>query len=235
MKTHLRRNFLFAAREVDTTPEVAGAANRVPAVLDHLIIGCRNLAEGISLVEKQTGARATFGGVHPGRGTHNALLALGERRYLEILAPDPEQKSQTWFAELNGLSEPRLIGWAARSGNIDAFAKRLHEAGIACTGPTEGSRTRPDGQVLGWKTVNLQDNRRGLLPFFIEWSANSPHPSSSGANVCTLDSFLLACPDHPQWQPLLATLALDTSLRSARSPQLQAIITGPQGPLPLAS
>jgi len=203
-------------------------------LLDHLIIGCRNLAEGIALVEKQTGVRATFGGVHPGRGTHNALLGLGERRYLEILAPDPEQKSQTWFAELNALSEPRLVGWAAHASDIDAFAHRLHEAGIACTGPTEGSRTRPDGQVLRWRTVNLEDNRNGLLPFFIAWSASSPHPSSA-ANACTLDSFVLACPDDPQWQTLLATLDLDIPLESAASPQLRATITGPRGSLQVAS
>jgi hypothetical protein len=210
-------------------------ANGVPIVLDHIIIGCRDLDEGISLVEKQTGVRAAFGGVHPGRGTHNALLSLGERRYLEILAPDPKQKSQTWFEELKSLTEPKLIGWAAHPGNITSFADRLRAAKVACTGPTDGSRARPDGQMLHWKTLNLEDDRNGLLPFFIEWSADSPHPSSDAPKGCSLKKFFLACPDHSQWQPLLATLELDLLLESFSTPQLRASIAGPRGTLQISS
>src|SRR6266849_5838961 len=141
----------------------------LPEKLDHILLGSQDLQAGIDFVESRTGVRATFGGVHPGRGTQNALLSLGERRYLEIIAPDPKQASVQQFSVITQLKEPRLIGWAAHPGDLEALAKKLREAGVAFEGPRAGSRARPDGKVLQWNALALQDDGKGLLPFFIEW------------------------------------------------------------------
>ena len=78
--------------------------------MDHLVFGVPDLSPGIELVEHRTGVRARLGGQHPGRGTHNALMSLGGRQYLEIIAIDPTQvePSELLFPELKNLSEPRL-------------------------------------------------------------------------------------------------------------------------------
>ena len=139
-------------------------------MLDHILLGCNDLQRGIDFVERHTGVRAAFGGAHPGRGTQNALLSLGVRRYLEIIAPDPQQIASPFElpAKLKKLSEPRLVGWAAHPGDLQVLAADLAKAGIAAEGPTSGSRKRPDGSLLHWKMLNLKDDANGLLPFFIE-------------------------------------------------------------------
>lgn len=201
-------------------------------MLDHLIIGCRDLDEGIVFVEMRTGVRATSGGVHPGRGTRNALLSLGEGRYLEIIAPDPKQEAQTWFAELKTLATPKLIGWAEYPGDISTFDKRLRAAAIACQGPTEGSRARPDGKVLHWQTIHLDDDYGGILPFFIEWSVSSIHPSVDAPAGCQLAHFSVASPDPAAFTKTLTTLGINITAITAEQGsvlQLRAKIVGPKG------
>jgi catechol 2,3-dioxygenase-like lactoylglutathione lyase family enzyme len=199
----------------------------VPSVFDHILLGCSDLDRGIAFVEKHTGVRAAFGGVHPGRGTRNALLSLGERHYLEIIAPDPQQSAAPDHYGLRKLTEPRLVGWAAHPGDLDQFAIRLREAGLAFDGPNPGSRERPDGRLLRWKTLNLQDNPMGLLPFFIEWSADTVHPSADAPAGCRIVRFELSGPDEAELKRICAKLDLDVPVEKREKPQLRVRIAGP--------
>src|SRR6267142_3275749 len=195
-----RRSFLAWSGVVMISPPVAWAADaedddQVPALLDHILLGCSDLDRGIELVEDKTGVRPAIGGVHPGRGTRNALLSLGERRYLEIIAPDPAQQKIVHFPQIREMKDPRLIGWAVHPPDIAATAILLRENQIAFKGPDDGSRQLPDGHVLNWKTINLADDRHGILPFFIEWSADSVHPSRYAPKGCHLDYFTVMAVD----------------------------------------
>jgi hypothetical protein len=218
--------------------------DQVPSMLDHILFGCSDLQKGIAFVEQRTSVRAAFGGVHPGRGTQNALLSLsaptvqGLGRYLEIIAPDPQQSGGTspLLEKLKQLAEPRLVGWAAHlHNNIEAFAAKLKQDGIAAEGPTPGSRKRPVGKELHWQTLKLEDDANGLLPFFIQWSADSAHPSSDAPSGCQLLRFELDTPNPAPLAVLTAKLHLDAIIVKNEVPQLRATIKGLSGSLSLTS
>ena len=216
--------------------EVPPLVDQVPAMLDHILLGCNDLQRGIDFVEQHTGVRAAFGGVHPGRGTQNALLSLGVSRYLEIIGPDPKQTASNELANmLKKIADPSLLGWAAHPGDVQVLADDLAKAGIAAEGPTPGSRKRPDGSVLHWKTLNLKDDGHGLLPFFIEWSPDSTHPSADAPSDCQLLRFELLTPDPAALAKLTTQLKLKVPIGKAASAQLHAVISGPKGKLDVTS
>jgi Glyoxalase-like domain len=213
----------------------AASETQVPSLLDHILLGCDDLDRGIDFVYQRTGVRAAFGGVHPGRGTRNALLSLGERRYLEIIAPDPQQTSLTQYPEIKAIAEPTLIGWAVHPPSVGAIAQHLRDAGVAFKGPTDGSRQRPDGKLLRWRSVNLNDAQRGLLPFFIEWSADSVHPSVDAPQGCRLASFTVVSPNSDELAKIFQQLDVAVSVEHGLKPRLRAVIAAPTGQLELHS
>src|SRR6267143_6766261 len=231
-----RRLFLALTGGTLAAPSVSWAADsdeedQVPALLEHIILGCKDLDRGIDLVEENTGVHPAIGGVHPGRGTRNALLSLGERRYLEIVAPDPAQQKLVHFPQIREMKDPRLIGWAVHPSDIAATAKLLRDNQVAFQGPDDGSRKHPDGRVLNWKTVNLADDRHGLLPFFIEWSADSVHPSKDAPAQCSLAYFEIMSNEPDELSAITKRIGLDLPVERSDKPRLRALISGPKGDL----
>jgi hypothetical protein len=182
--------------------------------MDHLVFGVPDLARGIDLIEHRTGVRARFGGQHPGRGTHNALLSLGGRRYLEIIAIDPMQVEATGllFPELKDLSEPRLIAWAIAVENLVETARRARALNIDTIGPLAGSRAQADGSLLSWQTLRISGPRAEGLPFFIEWQKGAAHPSQHSPSGCTLGSFEVEHTDIEWMRRTLKGLGADANV-----------------------
>jgi len=209
--------------------------------VDHLLLAVPDLDAGIEWVEARCGVRAAVGGSHPGRGTRNALLSLGGKRYLEILAPDPTQTGATSsLLELTRVDAPTLARWAASGPDLDALAARLRGdalPGVAVEGPLEGGRATPGGGLLRWRTVSARGAPiaalGGLAPFFIEWSAETPHPAVDAPVAGTLEELRFRHPAAEAARATLASLGIATSVETGERPGLRALLRSARGVLEL--
>ncbi|HET7262820.1 MAG TPA: VOC family protein [Casimicrobiaceae bacterium] len=206
---------------------------------DHLVVAAASLASGVDWIESGLGVRARPGGCHAAMGTHNALVSLGRRVYLEVIAIDPESAAPArprWFdlddpALRARLAEgPALIHWVARTQRIDADAARLPELGP----PMPMQRGE-----YSWRITVPGDGHRpgaGLVPTLIEWSDPARHPAdslpASGLRLVALAG------EHPEPAPIrdaLAALGLADALKVSygRTPRLAAMFATPRGTMTL--
>jgi hypothetical protein len=204
---------------------------------DHLVYAVPDLAQAMDQIEQEWGVRPTVGGKHPS-GTHNALLALGSHTYLEIIAPDPEQPHAQGrsFGLDRPPSSPRLVTWAVATADLDATLAAVRAAGYDPGEVMAGSRRRPDGVQLAWRSTRIAQwppPGDGVVPFIIEWAAETPHPASDSAPGCRLRSLGAEHPQAAAVQRMLDALGLDISVTPGAAPALIATIDTPKGEIVL--
>ena len=165
-----------------------GHARRLPGEgtadalrIDHVLYAVRDLdAAGAEFAERH-GLASLPGGRHPGWGTANRIIPLGES-YLELIGVvDPEEAAAAGIGtavQQATAGGDRLLGWCVATDDLEAVARRLDLTIVP------GSRTRPDGSTVSWRLagvdVGLAD---GALPFFIEWDGPPDlHPGAASAD-----------------------------------------------------
>jgi len=196
------------------------------AKLDHIMWACADLDQGTEEIADLTGARPAPGGSHPGMGTRNALLSLGDDQYLEIIAPDPSQNlSGTTGELLLARGGSGIRSWAVATTDLIALAGFAQNAGYGHKDIIDMSRTTPEGVHLAWQLRFLTGN--GLLPFFIDWKA-SPHPAQSTQKGCSLLEFCVFTQDIDAYQKLMNALDLDLSMTKG-SDHFKATLQTPKG------
>jgi glyoxalase-like protein len=199
--------------------------------VDHLVYATPDLSRGIEQIEKLLGVQPAIGGRHVGRGTHNALVALGEATYLEIIAPDPEQPDPPTPRAfgLDDLEEARLVTWAAKSNDVERVRAEAEMGGVLLGGIQEGSRRRPDGVTLSWRYTNpatvVAD---GLIPFFIDWG-KSPNPAVTAPQGARLVALRAEHPDATSVLRQLQLLGIELPVSAGRRRALIAMIDSPRG------
>jgi catechol 2,3-dioxygenase-like lactoylglutathione lyase family enzyme len=165
--------------------------------IDHLVVVTRELAAAIAHY-RALGFAVVVGGRHL-TGTENALIALGDGSYIELIAfldPDRPQPHRWWEPFRRGAG---LIDFCAGTDAFPADVLALRAAGVGLGPPQAQGRTRPDGYVLRWTLAAPAEGQRGLVPFLIadetpraeRVPAMATHPNG----VTALDTLTLAVED----------------------------------------
>lgn len=174
--------------------------------LDHLVVAARALEEGVAWVEARLGVAMGAGGKHALMSTHNRVLNLGGRRFLEVIAVDPEAPPPgrpRWFSldeapMIERLAKgPALIHWVART---DAIERAMGAIPIA------------DAEILNlargtyrWRMAVPRSGRlaqAGTVPTMIQWDGAHPCDAAPDSG-CRLERLVL---DHPEAGRSLAAL-----------------------------
>ena len=161
--------------------------------LDHVLVAVSDLAESARELEARYGLASIEGGCHPGWGTANRIVPLGDA-YLELVTVVDEEEAQAsvfggWVAQaLPAAARP--LGWAVRTRRLDDVVERL-ELEVS-----SGSRVMRDGSLLRWRLAGIDcAAEEPTLPFFIEWADGTALPGSAPVA-------------HPAGRASIATLRL---------------------------
>ena len=211
---------------------------RMRTVIDHLVVACADLAQGAEWAQQTFGVAPAGGGKHVTMGTHNRLLRLGPRCYLELIAIDQDgtpPAQPRWFDLDNPAlqqrirSAPELVTWVAATDDIvEALVKA----------PMLGEVSAFTRGAFSWRFALTESGRLnfgGVLPFVIQW--DSAHPAESMEDSgCELLALNLSHPAAASVLELFRALRVSGPVQLDAGPrQLQARIRTPQGEVTLSS
>jgi hypothetical protein len=159
--------------------EVLVNMSSVRPVLSQIIFGVTDL-DAASDRFRALGFDVLDGGVHPGVGTANRVIPLGDQ-YLELLgvvSPELARESEYGRSLLRAIAAgDRLVRWSLRTRAIDAIAQRL---GVVVE---HRKRVRPDGELLSWRAAGLAlALADSTMPFFMQWDHDRQYPGAMAAN-----------------------------------------------------
>lgn len=200
--------------------------------IDHLVVACDDLDQGEAWLQSRLDVAPQAGGRHDAMGTHNRLLRLGPRTYLELIAIDPaaaDPARPRWF----GLDEPAVRERAARQPFLLTWVASTDDLFEAVTRvPALGDVQAFTRNAFAWRFALPADGRLnfdGVLPALIQWDSAHPAPLLEDRG-CMLQSLDLVHPDAAQVLQAFRALKLTGPVDLSTGPvALKARVQTPHG------
>ena len=147
--------------------------------LDHIVFGSFTLEEGTKFVENILQAKLSDIGYHKDMGTHNRVIRISERVYLEVIAIDPKSSNlsnKKWFNLDNSKLQfklkqsPQIIGYVIENNNMNI--SKYYDPFF------ESSRDIYEWQfAMPTFNNNILDREiieAGMIPSLISWKSDKP-------------------------------------------------------------
>lgn len=137
---------------------------------DHFIVLVNDL-DAAARAYQQLGFAVRAGGEHPAFGSRNALVALADGTYIELVAfHEAARAAQSFWGA--GVAKLRagegFGGYVLASNDLANDVAQLKQRALTVGEPAAGSRVRPDGQRVAWHIALLDNSPVGRLPFLIQ-------------------------------------------------------------------
>ena len=147
--------------------------------LDHIVFGSFTLDEGTKFVENILQAKLSEIGYHKDIGTHNRVIRISEKVYLEVIAIDPKTSklnNRKWFNLDNSKLQsklkksPQVIGYVIENDNMNIT--KYYDPFF------ESSR-----DIYKWQfamptfnnnILNSEIIEAGMIPSLISWKSDKP-------------------------------------------------------------
>lgn len=186
--------------------------------IDHIVVAVRDLEAAIASY-RGLGFTVVPGGRHP-VGTHNALIALEDGAYIELIAffePDTPQEHRWWRPLQQGGG---LVDFCMGTDDLATDVGALRTAGVEIDDPRPLTRTRPDGYQLRWVLAIPREGHRGLAPFLIKddtpRSERVPSAATHANQVTGLGPVTIAVPELGQVRRWYRSLLGQTGIEGRR-------------------
>lgn len=201
--------------------------------IDHLVVACSDLEQGSRWLHGLLGVEPQAGGGHAAMGTHNRLLKLAARAYLELIAIDPQAAPPArprWFdldradVRARAAQAPFLLTWVARTDAIVEAVTRVPELGEV------RAASRAD---FTWRITIPDDGSLqfgGVLPSLIQWDGDLHPADRLEDRGCELIALELSYPAAAGVLPRYRELKIVGPVELATGPRdLAARIRTPRG------
>jgi hypothetical protein len=208
------------------------------STLDHLVVACRDLGQGTAWLRERLGVEPQPGGKHRGMSTHNALLRLGARTYLELLAVDPSAPAPSrprWFGlddaavQERLAAAPFLASWVVACDDVARAAELL---------PALGEVVPLSRGVLAWRIAIPPSGSPplgGAHPAAIQWEGDSHPCDALESRGCELLELRVSHPQADAIRSAVAALGLSAPCTIKEgAPALVAHVRSPRGDVALS-
>lgn len=198
-------------------------------LLDHLLFATPDVDATTADLEERFGVPFGPGGRHPGWGTRNRILPLGDSVYLEVIGPDEEQPDAAGnrILDVDGMESPSMRWWAVRPERLESAVEAFRTASLDPGLIIQGRRNRPDGTLLTWSMTDPRSRSNdGILPLLIDWEQTT-HPGAESSGV-TLTELRLEHPEPTRFAAPFARFGLP-EVHQAEAPAIIASFDTPKG------